>query len=114
MHSPALSPPEEALNVHAAKRGRVDPVAELLRPDVADEISGLVGVPIHVTVEAGHPDHAVGTVRPPVLGGVELLLGELGHEETQPFELLRIQEAVERLVVVLESDDLPLRDIPQV
>ena len=29
---------EEALDVHAAQRGRVDAVAELLRADVADQV----------------------------------------------------------------------------
>jgi hypothetical protein len=106
--------PEEALDVHAAQRRGVDPVPELLGPDVTDQVRGLVGVPVHVAVEAGHPDHPVGTIRPPVLGGVELLLGELRDQEAQAFELFRVQQAVEGLVEVLERDDLALRDVAKI
>jgi hypothetical protein len=67
-------------------------VAELLRPNVTDEMRGLVGVSVDVTVEAGDAHHSVGAIRAPVLGGVELLLGELRQEEAQPLELLRVQE----------------------
>ena len=87
---------------------------ELLGPDVADQVRGPVGMSVDVTVEAGHANHPVGTIGPPVLRRVELLLGKLRHEKAQAFDLLRVQDAVEDLVVVLQRDDPPLRDVPQV
>jgi len=45
---------DEALDVHPAQAGRVDPAPELLRPDVADEVERGVGVAVGVAVEAGH------------------------------------------------------------
>ena len=47
---------EETLNVDAAQRGRLDPVPELLGPNVTDEVGGAVRVPVYVTVEAGHAE----------------------------------------------------------
>ena len=44
---------EQALDVHAAQRRRVDAVAVLVRPDVADGVRGGVGVAVGVAVEAG-------------------------------------------------------------
>src|SRR6185436_21111931 len=41
---------EEALHVDAAQRGRVDAVAELVRPDVADRVRGGVRVAVDVAV----------------------------------------------------------------
>src|SRR5262249_47227967 len=43
---------EEALDVDAAKRRRIDPMAVLVRPDVADGVGRGVGVAVRVTVEA--------------------------------------------------------------
>ena len=51
---------------------RVDPVAEFLRPDVADKVRRTVGVAVGVAVEAGHA--AAGLDAAAVVGGVELLL----------------------------------------
>ena len=44
---------EQPLDVHAAQGRRLDAVAELLRPDVADQVRGGVGVAVGVAVEAG-------------------------------------------------------------
>ena len=106
--------PEEALDIHAAECRRIDPVPELLRPDVPDQVRGPVGVAVHVAIKAGHPDHPVGAIRPPVLGRIELLLGELRDQKAQTFELLRVQETVESLVVILERDHPSLRDIAKI
>ena len=50
----------------------------------------------------------------PVLGRVELLLRERRDQQPQPFELLRVQDAVEQLVVVVDRDELALRDVAEV
>ena len=84
---------EEPLDVHAAQRRRIDPVAELLWSDVADEVRGAVGVAVRVAVEARHAAaRAFGTA---ILGLVELLLRKRRQEQAQPFDLLRVQDAVE-------------------
>src|SRR5262245_53160731 len=46
--------PEQPLLMHTAQRRRVDAVAELLRPDVADEVGRCVRVPVRVALEAHH------------------------------------------------------------
>ena len=45
---------EQPLDVHAAQGRRIDAVAELLRPDVADQVRGAIRVAIRVAIEAGH------------------------------------------------------------
>ena len=88
----------------AAQSGRLDAVPELLRPDIADEVRGPVGVAVGMAIEAGHA--AAGLCRATILGQVELLLRERRHQEPQPVELLGVQEAVEQLVVILDRDQL--------
>jgi hypothetical protein len=41
---------EQPLDVHAAQRRRLDPMAELLRPDVADQMVGPVRVAVLVAI----------------------------------------------------------------
>ena len=67
-----------------------------------------------MTVEARYAQHAVRPVGSPVLGGVELLLRELGEQEPQSFELLGVQDAVEDLVVVLDRDEAVLGHVTEV
>src|SRR5690606_4783088 len=84
---------EQALLVHAAERWRADAPAEVVRPRVADGVGRRVRVPVRVTIEAGDAVarlHAAAVVRQ-----VELLLRELGDEQAQALELLRVQNAVE-------------------
>ena len=50
--------PEEALDVDAPQRGRLDAAAELLRAYVADQVHRARGVAVHVAVEAGDAPHA--------------------------------------------------------
>ena len=92
---------EQPLDVHAAQRRRVEPVAELLRADVADQVRGAVGVAVDVAVETGHARARL--QRAAVVGGVELLLRERRQQQPQPFQLLRVQDAVEQLEVVVPA-----------
>ena len=85
---------EQPLDVHAAQRGRVQAVAELLRPDVAHQVRRGVRVPVDVAVEAGHA--LARLQRAPVVGGVELLLRERRQQQPQALQLLRVQDAVEQ------------------
>jgi hypothetical protein len=64
-----------------------------------------------VATEAGHADNPVWTIRPPAFRCIGLLPGELRQEEAQALKLLRVQQAVKHLVVVLECDNLSLRDV---
>src|SRR5690606_13327265 len=102
---------EQPLLRDAPQRRRVDAAAQLLRPDVADQMRGRIGEAVRMTVEAGHPE-----MRPlaaPVVRHVELLLRERRHEEPEALELLRIEDPVEELEEVLRGDELPLRDVAE-
>ena len=103
---------EQPLDVHAPQHRRVEPMAKLLGTDIADQVRGAVGRSIHVAVEAGHPRARL--QRPPIAGRVELLLRERGYQQPQALQLLRVQQAVEELEIVLQSDDLALRHVAQV
>src|SRR5690606_15071911 len=103
--------PEQALLRNAAKRRRVYPPAHLLRPNVADEMRRRIRVAVRVTVEARHAEMRPLTA--PVVGHVELLLRERRDEQSEPFELLRIQDTVEQLEKVLRRHELALRDVAE-
>ena len=60
----------------------------ILGPDVADQVGGRIRVPVHVAVEAR--DAGARLQGPPVLRGVELLLGERRDQQADAFQLLRI------------------------
>ena len=84
---------EQALDVHAAQRGHIDPVPILLRPDVADEVGGAVGMAVDVAIEAGHAPaglHGAAIVR-----GIELLLRQRRQQQPQAFQLLGIEDPLE-------------------
>lgn len=61
---------EQPLDVHAAKGRRVQAVSEFLGPDVAHQVRGAVGMPVHVAVEAR--DAPAGNLGTAVLGLIEL------------------------------------------
>ena len=65
---------EQALHVHAPQRRGVDAVTELLRPDVADQVCGCVGVPVHMVFEAEYASGRFG--RSTIIRHVELLSRE--------------------------------------
>ena len=56
----------------------------------------------------------LGLLGAPVLGLVELLLGERRDQQPQALELLRVQDAVEELEEVVDRDELALGDVAQV
>ncbi len=105
---------EKPLNVHAAQAGRVDAAAVRLRPDVADEVRRPGGVAVDVAVEAGDALHAVGLRRLAVGRGVELLLRELRHQQSQALQVLGVEDALEDLLEVLHRDELALRHVAEV
>ena len=76
---------EQPLDVYSAKRGRVQAVAELLRPDVAHQVRRGVGVPVDVAIKANHA--LAWFQRAAVVRGVELLLGERRQQEPQTLQL---------------------------
>src|SRR5258705_11642666 len=87
-------------------------MTELLRPDVAHLMRRAVRVAVLMTVETGHPE--AGLLHQTIRRRVELLLGKGGEQEPEPLQLLRVQDAVEGLVIVYDFDELPLRGISQV
>ena len=65
---------EQPLDVHAAQRRRIKAVPEFLGANVADQMRGPIAGPIHVAIETG--DSRARLQRPPIIGGIELLLRE--------------------------------------
>jgi hypothetical protein len=103
---------EQSLDIDAAQRCGLYPAPELLRADIADQVESGVGVAIGVTVETR--DAAARVRGSPVLGLIKLLLRERREEQAQTFELLRIQDAVEQLIIILDGDELSLRHIAEI
>ena len=106
--------PEEALNVDAAKAGRVDAPAVRLRPDVARQVGRSRSVAVDMAIKACHAAHAIRLFRLPVGGRVELLLRELRDQQAQALEVLGIQDALEDLLEVFDRDNLALGNVTQV
>src|SRR5438105_1225099 len=104
--------PEDPLDVHAAQGRRLDPVAKLLRANVSDQVCRAVGAAVLMTVEAR--DSEARPFAAAVGGQVELLLGERREQQPQPLELLRIQDAVEELVIVVGGHQLAPRHVPEI
>src|SRR5260370_8295386 len=103
---------EQTLDVDAAQRCGLDPVPELLRADVADEVERGIRMAVGVAVEAC--DATARARRSPVLGLIELLLREGRKEQTQTFDLLGIEDAIEQLVIILDGDEFSLQYVAEV
>src|SRR6202790_1047836 len=73
---------------------------------------GLVGVTVRVAVEARRA--AAGLLGAAVLRQVELLLRERSYKQAQAFQLLGRDNAVKQLVIILDGDELALRDVAEV
>src|SRR6187401_3542721 len=81
-------------------------MALLLGTNVADEMGRRIRMPVDVAVEARNPQAwAIGAA---IVDVIELLLRKGRQEQAQAIELLRIQEALEEVVVVVGGDELPL------
>src|SRR5690606_31053721 len=102
----------QALNVHAAERRGVDPVAKLLRPDVTHEVRARIRMTVRMTIETRDPQ--AGDMRPSVICEVELLLRKRGHEQPHAIELLGTEDVFEQAVEVLRGDELSLRYIAEI
>src|ERR1700688_2635089 len=87
-------------------------MAGFLRTGVGSKMRGLVGVAVRVAVEARcAAAHQLGAA---VLRLIELLLRERSDEQAQTFQLLGNENAVKQLVIVLDGDELALRDVAKV
>src|SRR5712664_329354 len=71
-------------------------------------------VAVYVTIEAGHTPHTVGLLSLAIGCSIELLLRKLGHEQAQTIELLRVQNAIEQLVEIINRHDLSFRNIAEI
>jgi hypothetical protein len=69
---------EQPLDVHPAQRGSINSMPELLRPNVAHQVSGRIGMAVHMAVKTGDP--TAGPLAAPVFGLIELLLRERGDQ----------------------------------
>src|SRR2546425_2404642 len=67
-----------------------------------------------MTIETSYASHSVRLLGLAIGSGIELLLRKLSHQQPQAFELLGIQNAVEKLVVIINSDYLPFGNIAQI
>src|SRR5207237_920437 len=98
--------------VHTAQGRRLDPMAKLLRTNVADQVSRPVGTAVLMTVEARNAEAR--TLAATIRRQVELLLGERREQQSQPLELRRVRDAVEQLGVVVGGHQPAPRDVPEV
>ena len=89
-------------------------MAVWLRTDIARKVSRRIGVTILVAIEAGHTPHTVGLLGLAICRRIELLLRKLCYEQAQTIELLRIENAIEQLVKVINRYDLSFRNIAEI
>jgi hypothetical protein len=87
-------------------------MAGFLRTGIGSKVRGLVGMAIRVAVEARCA--AAWQLRAAVLRLIELLLRERSDEQSQAFQLLGSESAVEQLVIIVDRDELALRDVAEV
>src|ERR1035437_175572 len=103
---------EEPLNVQAAQCRSFNAMAKLLWPDIAHQAEGAIGAAIRMAVQARHP--AARLLRAPVDCFIELLLRKRSQQQPQAFNLLRVQNAGEHIVVVVDGDQLPLGHVAKI
>src|SRR5712672_1792755 len=87
-------------------------MARFLGTGVGRKMGCLVGMAVRVTIEAGGTSARL--LRAAVLGLIELLLRERRHQKAQALDLLGREDAVEQSVIVLDGDELDLRDVAEV
>src|ERR1700681_3858567 len=71
-----------------------------------------VGVTVRVAIQAAHASARL--LGAAILGLVELLLRKRRHQKTQSLKLLGIYYAVEQLIIIVDGDELTLRNIAEV
>src|SRR5258705_6493967 len=103
---------KQPLNEHASQSGDGDAMVGLRRTSIGRKMRRPVGMTVRVAIEAGHAPARL--LRAVILGLVELLLRKRRHQKTQAFVLLRIDDAVEQLVIILDGDELALRNVAEV
>ena len=103
---------KQPLNEHASQSGDGDAMAGLRRTSIGRKMRRPVGMTVRVAIEAGHAPARL--LRAMILGLVELLLRKRRHQKTQGFVLLRIDDAAEQLVIILDGDELALRNVAEV
>src|SRR5262249_31985774 len=81
---------EEPLDIDSAQGCRLDAATVRLWADVADQMGRAIRMAVDVAIETGHSFARL--FRPPVFQSVELLLRELRQQQTQAFELFRIED----------------------
>src|SRR5688572_27976548 len=84
----------------------------LVRPDVAHGVRRSIGMPVGVAVEAGNA--LMGLEAPSVVRQVELLLRKRRDEQSQAFQLLRVEEIPEEPLEVIQRDELPLGHVAEI
>jgi hypothetical protein len=87
-------------------------MAEFLRPNVTYKVSRRVRVPVRVTVETGNSP--TGTLGAAVLGLVKLLLRKGTQQQPQALDLFRVQNSIEKFIVVVDSEQLAFGDVPEI
>src|SRR4030095_474812 len=87
-------------------------MSKLLRTDVASQMSGSISVAIRMTVEADHAP--AGFLGASIVSLIELLLRKSSHQQSQTLKLFGIQNAVKQLKEVLDSHQLPLRNVSKI
>ena len=102
---------EQALNIDSSQRGGIEAVAKRLGANIADQVRRPIGVAVDVAVETGH-SHAR-LQRPPIIRGVELLLGEGSHQQPQSLQLLGVQNPVEQVEVFCSVTTWPWETSPR-
>src|SRR5262249_6589696 len=89
-----------------------DPAAVGLWPDVADQVGRAGRVAVDVAIEAGHA--LAWFLALAVEGSIELLLGKLGDQQADAFQVLGVEDAAEDLLEVVDGDHLALGNVTQV
>src|SRR3989442_3071869 len=71
-------------------------------------------VTVDVTIKTSYAAHSIRLLGFAIGSGIELLLRKLSHQQPQAFEMLGIQNAVEELVVVINSNYPSFGNIAQI
>src|SRR5690349_10335458 len=84
----------------------------VLRSGIGRKVRGLVGMAVRVAVEARCT--AARLLRAAILGLIVLLLRKRGNQQAQTFDLFGRDDAVEQLEIIVDGDELALRDVAEV